>query len=143
MTNRRMKAKTTDDLIEYVFQNFRAHDGEKRAFFEIPQVGALPVRSTYVAYICTGEDKAQLIDWMLDIFIELKRLGGVDWYWRLEEMITMQENKYRGGWVIRTRIAVLDKDLIEIRLPNEQHVAGTAPKPIYGSLEEVGKRCNQ
>ncbi len=119
------------DLTEYVFRNFNERTGEPKAFFEIPQRHGDSIRVAYVSYVGRGEDKAQLIDWMLDIFIELKRLGGVHWFWRLAEMITLKEDKCsacsqcgRCGWQIRTRIAVLDAALIDIRLTDELHAEG-------------------
>lgn len=114
---------TRQDLISYAEDNFRCVDGPSRAFFEIPQVHGDSIRAVYVSYVGkTSTDHDGLRDWMLDIFVKLKEAGGVWWWWRMEEFI--QEGVKNGLMTIRTRIAVLDKDLNSVVLEDAKPEGG-------------------
>ena len=105
-------------LIDYCDINFNTQWGPSMAFFEIPQAGGEPVRAIYVTYRGRGNDRAELMDWMMDkVLVPLKEAGAHYLYWRLTDRFELESNE-EGEWSLRTRIAALDKDLKSVTLPN-------------------------
>lgn len=92
--------------------------GQPRAFFELPQRRGEDIRVTYVVYAVAGNDLAELEQWMIDEVLrplDQKAGDGSRLYWRNDQCfnLTLIEG---DRYYLRTRLAVLDKDLNEVRL---------------------------
>ncbi len=107
-------------LIDYLEACFHCKQGERATFFEMPAVGGKVTRVIYVTYAVSGLDWSSVESWMMDNVLRplVAKADGDSWlYWRLEECfeVTNEDNRV----VLRTRIAVLDKDLNAVDLAGE------------------------
>ena len=107
-------------LIEYLEACFHCKQGERTAFFEMPAVGGNVTRGIYVTYAVSALDLASAESWMMDNVLRplVAKAGESAWlYWRLEECfeVTNEDNRFQ----LRTRIAVLDKDLNAVVLSGD------------------------
>lgn len=128
-----MTTRTSEDrIIETLENNFRTERGPAKAFFELPQRDADPVRVIYVTYAVQGED-LQLVEnyffeYVIDPLIELT--GGEGYlFWRNCERVLVyaistktlssgaQVTRKPPLYKIRTRFAVLDKSLNAVVAP--------------------------
>lgn len=94
--------------------------GEPRAFFELPQRVGDDIRVIYYSYVARGDDLDELEHWFIDnVIMPLDEKAGDPsrLYWRLADCfhVSLEGD---GLYSLRTRIAVLDKDLNVITLPD-------------------------
>lgn len=120
-----------DDLRDNAESMFRTSWGPPAAFFEIPRKGESPLRVVYVTYACSGTDVHNLLDWMRNkVLVPLRREAGEGayLYWRLPECIDLQ--RVEEKWQIRTRLAVLDKDVRPVAIAASAKAEGGKMKEL-------------
>ena len=108
-------------LREVTEQEFDCQHGLQQAFFELPQRGAESIRVTYVVYAFKGNDLNVLEQAMIDeVIVPLSQKAGADamLYWRLTDCYQVDVIDDGEHYMLRTRIAVLDKDLNAVTLPD-------------------------
>lgn len=107
-------------LIDYLEACFRCEQGLRQAFFEMPAVGGKVTRVTYVSYAVSGLDWSSVESWMMDNVLRplVAKAGENAWlYWRNEECFRVENED--GRVQLRTRFAVLDKDLNAVDLTGD------------------------
>lgn len=113
---------TEERIIEGFESFFDCQPGPPRAFFELPQRVGDSVRVTYVVYAITGQDLSDMEQWFFARVIDPLRYKagtGSFLYWRNSERVSVSVRSVDGAktqYVIRTRLAVFDRDLHEIRI---------------------------
>lgn len=116
-----------EPLVTFCQENFDCERGPAAAYFELPQIGLDPVRVIYVVYAIEGPTYEACETWMIDkVFRPLVQKAGIDarLYWRLPEMFDI--TPYRDVIRLRTRLAVLNKDLELCQIPEAIKPEGTA-----------------
>ncbi len=129
-----------NELIELFEGRFACTQGEPKAFFEIPQRGADPIRGVYVVYSVRGlvleEVKAYFLN---EVIVPLEEraqsdsdnIGGPFLYWRLAEKLEVRQD---GKWfTIYTRVCVLDDNLDSIVLDIAKTSGGPTPICAYSA----------
>lgn len=117
--------ETEQRIIESFESSFRCMPGPAMAFFEIPQKDAPLVRAIYVVYAVTGQNLDDMERWFMERVVRpLKNIAGDDsyLYWRNPERVSVAVRTISScglQYVIRTRIAVLNKSLEEVRLSGD------------------------
>ena len=113
--------------------NFTCFLGPQKAYFELDKtIDASDRRVVYVAYAARADNPKALSDWLIDSVLNpLLEKGGRYLYWRLPEKIdfshpSVDAPEYR----IYTRIAVLDKDLQAVSLPDMVKPEGVAMRKL-------------
>lgn len=132
-------------IIQAFEDDFTAELGPAKAFFELPQRSGDPVRVTYVTYAIQGEDLQKVENWFFEYIIDvLREKTGGDGYlfWRLPERVlvySLTTKTLSSGaevtrtptlYKIRTRFAVLDKELNPVVLPDYSKPEGALTPEI-------------
>ncbi len=108
-------------LIDFCQEHFDCETGPPRAYFELPQRDANdPVRLSYVVYAVQGPTYEACEKWLLENVFEPLEKEACDearLYWRLEDMI--QVETFRDHVRVRTRLAVLDKNLNQVYIADK------------------------
>jgi len=114
-------------IIDAFERAFITEYGPARAFFQIPQRNADPVRVVYVVYAAMGPDLDKVHDWFFEHVVDplISKAAGGWLYWRNpERVLAYGSNVVRIGedkghtplYKIRTRLAVLDMALNPVTL---------------------------
>ncbi len=131
-----------NELIDRFENRFACTQGEPKAFFEIPQRGADPVRGVYVVYSVRGlvldEVRAYFIKEVIEPLAmsaasdnDTDVIGGPFLYWRLAEKLEVRQD---GKWfTIYTRVCVLDDNLDSIVLDIAKTEGGPTPICAYSA----------
>ena len=134
-------------IIQAFEDDFRCELGPAKAFFELPQRGypGNPVRVIYVTYAIQGTDLQKVEGWFFEYVIDVLRekTGGDGYlYWRNPERVLVYPIKTKtltsGAQVvrdpiiykIRTRFAVLDKELNAVVPPDYKPEGALTPEVI-------------
>lgn len=107
-------------IIKGFEEAFRCMDGQRLAWFELPQRDGEIIRGTYVVYAAVGPDLDKLENWFFDVVVNplLDKAGpGGYLYWRHPERVTAY-SAADDQYVIRTRITVFSNSLDEVRIDN-------------------------
>ena len=132
----------TTRLIEAFENNFICEQGPPKAFFELPQKDAKPVRGIYVVYAIHGESENEAELWfVLNVLQPLMKKAGVGpngeqgyLYWRNEEKIDVSQLPVGYGdpkrFVIRTRLCVFDWRLNVIRIDDAVKAEGASTPTV-------------
>ena len=122
-------------IIQALEDDFRCEFGPAMAFFELPQRSGEPVRVIYVTYAIQGEDLQDVENWFFEHVIDplREKTGGDGFlYWRNPERVLVypitsktlssgaQVTRNPPLYKIRTRFAVLDKDLNPVVVPDHK-----------------------
>lgn len=113
-------------LVEITEQWFDCSPGLPMCFFELPQRYGDDIRLVYVTYVIRGPALLDLEQWMIEnVIIPLaeKTDGEGKLWWRLPQYyeVTLEQDQL---YTLRTRIAVTDKRLNVVTLPDVLKVEG-------------------
>ena len=132
-------------IIQAFEDDFRCEFGPATAFFELPQRSGEPVRVIYVTYAIQGEDLQDVENWFFEYVIDVlreKTQGDGFLYWRNPERVLVYPIRTKtlssGAEVprdpilykVRTRFAVLDKELNPIVPPDYKPEGALTPEVI-------------
>ena len=132
-------------IIQAFEDDFTAELGPAKAFFELPQRDGKPVRVIYVTYAIQGEDLQAVENWFFENVIDVLRekTGGDGFlYWRNPERVLVypittkilssgtKVTRSPVLYKIRTRFAVLDKDLNPVVVPDYKPEGALTPEVI-------------
>jgi hypothetical protein len=117
--------RTVDDLISLCEELFRVQHGPARAFFELPQPNAEPVRVIYRSYVVAGDSEDELIQWMEDNVLRPLNAKGGRWLWyRLPTGFELTYDHEAKRHTLRTRLGVLDDKMTAVTLPEVEKPEG-------------------
>ena len=120
-------------LIVVAEEFFDCSFGPEQAFFEWPQRDGDTIRFIYCSYVVRGDDLKKLEQYFIDeVLAPLAEKAGDEGrlYWRLDTCFEVQLDTSDGRYTVRTRIVVVDKDLNEVRLPDEIKPEGQPIKVV-------------
>ncbi len=118
-------------IIDAFESAFYCQPGPSVAYFDIPQRAGdeiLSVRATYVVYAVTGQNLDDTETWFFEHVINpliKNALAGGYLFWRNPERVSVDvRDVAKPQYVVRTRIAVLNQALEEVRINDAIKPAG-------------------
>ena len=132
--------KETEERIIIAFEKvFRCVDGQRCAWFELPQRDGERIRGTYVVYAAVGRNLEALEAWFIGKVVGAlaEQAGNSGYlYWRRPERVEVYEAQ-DGEYVIRTRIAVFNEGLEEVSIDSAIPKVGL-PAPAAAPTDDEG-----